>query len=357
MHFLLLAGAVAFGIFAFSGATEDARCRIGFNCNSSETRVDDRTTPERPRSEVNPRRRSNPRPERRRERTNRGQRNSEGEFITSHPELPALERISNRLDLRLIISREGTVRRRRSDNPLGLQPAPRSRINYSKLELDQRTIRKLQDVLAVLEPEFNKYPNNFFNEAEIRDIVFVRNLRLGNSARNMIPDHTTRRNRVLIDIDMALNLYQNSNRSAWYVYVSHIIHHEIFHILDHEFNRRYRRNNPWRELNHSYSVYREDDHDGYEEDEYNTSLDTSFRRFSERRGGIGFISNYARVNPIEDRADIFGYYMTEGYGSSNRFQGMRRSDPIINAKVTEMERFLDDNFPSWARRGENLLMI
>ena len=163
----------------------------------------------------------------------------------------------------------------------------------------------------------------------------------------MIPEITTSTLRLIIDIDIAPELYQHHNQAHWEAYIAHVFHHEIFHLLDFIYSLDYQSHSHWRELNHAHVPYRESEHDGYEARGKNTNLDTSFQQWNSRRGALGFISNYARVNPLEDRADIYGYFMMEDKGQSERFKRLVASDSIINEKVSELENFLRSNITSW----------
>lgn len=144
--------------------------------------------------------------------------------------------------------------------------------------------------LYILKKEFKKYPFDFFQKVELKQIVLLKNF--FRSEKPMEGLYTTS-NTIFLDF------YRKNNNV---LLQKHTIHHEIFHILDHHIEKVYpSEESLWSNFNKKSFNYNDKESHVYIR---NTSHQIN-------RGQKGFITPYSMTSIKEDKAEIFACLMIE----------------------------------------------
>lgn len=125
---------------------------------------------------------------------------------------------------------------------------------------------RLKLMLNMIQEEFEKYPENFFNTFRIKEITLVKGLAVKSDIfqkkvhnRYLVPDVMSRGSRLYISIyESDFCEFEDCKDSSKLVkedYIRDTLHHEIFHLMDPVLNKAYPRDSIWEEFNieHSYN--------------------------------------------------------------------------------------------------------
>jgi len=179
--------------------------------------------------------------------------------------------------------------------------------------------------LEVLKEELLKYPPGFLHNAGVRKVYLVRGS----------PDHC---------------YYHGATRSFTIgcgvrhdpVWQRHCIHHEIWHAVDMlGAPLQVKRFMKWHELNEPGVKYVGE-----------SGFDRS-RAGSLNHPQKGFVSSYAMVDPLEDRAEVFAAIMV--VQERMMLDRWMCSDEVLKRKVAEIHAYvteLDEHFWEWAVPGD-----
>jgi len=164
----------------------------------------------------------------------------------------------------------------------------RNVVTYDLIEPERNQYYK-----DLIKSEMKRYPDGFFVKQNLKTISIVQNLDVAGKGRlggTYIYDH----NIIFININ-----YMSDD------YFIRALHHEIQHLVDYRyFDRYFIEWAQWRELFEA----------------------------SDKSTHSGFISDYARLNPKEDRAEVFGHYMGLER-TKNNFLQKAKNDEIFYQKA------------------------
>ena len=188
---------------------------------------------------------------------------------------------------------------------------------YDLLELKYR-----KHFLEIVMTEMERYPEDFFERINLGKIAVVRNLSLpGNSqdARMMVGGFATG---YMFFINAGCNYCDDPDDDHNNDFTKYSFHHELTHHVEFNFWARNNRHllEPWNAL--------------WDASDRTGQFDSSTR---------GFITDYARTNQLEDRAEIMGYFM--GAETENElFYEKARNDEIFYQKAIVLFTLLKETF-------------
>ena len=156
---------------------------------------------------------------------------------------------------------------------------------------------------------FDRYNDNFFKKIKLKYIVLCSELEIaGIPALGFAnPEMKT------------LILNTNSNNLNFI----RVLHHEVFHIIEHNFND-YFSNNSWSDLNTKEFKY--------------SACSTCSNKYSLEKiyNSKGFVSEYAKSTISEDMAETFSFMMS----NNNLILDMVNKDEILNKKVKKIKNIV-----------------
>ena len=156
---------------------------------------------------------------------------------------------------------------------------------------------------------FDSYNDDFFRKIKLKYIVLCSDLKIaGIPALGFAnPEMKT----------LILNI--NTNNSNF----ERVLHHEIFHIIEHNFNK-YFSNISWNNLNSKEFKY--------------SACSTCSNNYSLEKiyNSEGFISEYAKSTISEDMAETFSFMMSD----NNLILDMIGKDEILNKKVRTIKNIV-----------------
>jgi hypothetical protein len=187
--------------------------------------------------------------------------------------------------------------------------------------------REVAAYVDVLIPEFCIYPPNALGLCNVRRVVFCKNLTVGGT--NVVGTSDVASGTLYFDVGRGGGAYER-----------HVIHREMFHMIDQAQGFEANRDDRWSSLNNESFKYGSDDR---KERDWGSSILMN--------GGYqGFLTHYATVAVRMDKAEVFACLIRyEGL-----FKWRVRSDSIVRAKVALLKERLfqfcpefDDAF--WTR--------
>jgi hypothetical protein len=163
--------------------------------------------------------------------------------------------------------------------------------------------------------EFGKYPTDFIKASKLKRVLFVQGLAVGQQKRAAFPE--TRGEDLLFDVTAVHNER----------YARHVVHHELYHMLEDDWNgSAYYKDPNWSLLNEAEFQY------GAGGAAYQTG---SVWEFNHPK--TGFINIYATSGLEEDKAEIWAVmFVSENW---KMIEPMLASDPVLRAKVSYMREF------------------
>jgi hypothetical protein len=178
----------------------------------------------------------------------------------------------------------------------------------------------LNAYLMLLKEEYQKYPSSFMKAIGLKQILLVKKLSYRGQLRAAIPD--------MYNEKLYFSIDSLSDRPRDVLYVRHIIHHEIYHMLEEQvYGTPYYQDPAWQKLNDPKFKYGAGG-------KYYRSRE-SLAKLAKTNPYQGFVSNYAMSGIEEDKAEVYGYLMTvQGRKILNNKQA---KDPILRAKVKKLK--------------------
>ena len=156
---------------------------------------------------------------------------------------------------------------------------------------------------------FDSYNNDFFRKIKLKYVVLCSDLKIAEipALGFANPEMKT----------LILNI--NTNNSNF----ERVLHHEIFHIIEHNFNK-YFSNISWNNLNSKEFKY--------------SACSTCSNNYSLEKiyNSEGFISEYAKSTISEDMAETFSFMMSD----NNLILDMIGKDEILNKKVRTIKNIV-----------------
>ncbi|HRE65364.1 MAG TPA: putative zinc-binding metallopeptidase [Cyclobacteriaceae bacterium] len=193
-----------------------------------------------------------------------------------------LERIQSRYDLQLYVQQKTS----------GISIADtvkRGYLSYHLIDTGLTTSRN--KLLQIFAEEWEKYPEDFIRQSNLKSIVFVSTLAVNGQNRYAMPD--ARFGRLYFDVAF---VNRNSDR-----YLRHSIHHEFHHLVQYKaFNDFYYKDPSWISFNKKNFKYGSGGASAYAKPNYSRKIHPE----------KGFVTGYATYGVEEDMAELFGYAMT-----------------------------------------------
>lgn len=176
---------------------------------------------------------------------------------------------------------------------------------------------KLAKYVSLFYMEFNRYPQDFIKNVDLRKVAFVKNLSVGGQYRAAEADST---NEVLF-YDVHIGSYNET-------YQKGVIHHEFYHMIEEEINGDpYYQDPVWASFNDPNFKYGSGGTSAYDDSGYENKVLEA-----------GFISVYSTYALEEDKAEIFANLMMPKL--AEEMYSKTTNDPILAKKVDYMKDFL-----------------
>lgn len=190
-------------------------------------------------------------------------------------------------------------------------------VTFKKVSPKDRDKRDFMGYLAILSKELNKYPVDFIKNIDLKTIALVHNLKFAGQLRAAVPDFV---NEILY-----LDVFYGSHRLT---YRRHVIHHELYHMIEEELNGNvYYKDPKWNKLNPWM---------------FNYGLGGKYNRGTNMypliHPQVGFINRYSMTALEEDKAEIFAALLIPS--EYKKITKWAKEDEIIKAKIAYMKRFL-----------------
>lgn len=168
------------------------------------------------------------------------------------------------------------------------------------------------------------YPSGALKKSGMETIKFVKDLR----AKDVEGNYTTRSASPFPQYKMMI--YADNDDIGCLAGIEMRMHHELFHLLEGTVLKSMSLNpKEWNDLNPKDFSYGKGGYAAYGVE--------GFKNLQHPRKG--FATEYSYFGPEEDRSDIFGLMMTEGY--STRIKGWASIDPELKKKMEYIKKFME----------------
>ena len=182
---------------------------------------------------------------------------------------------------------------------------------YGAISASDADLYDVIDYCELLAEELKLYPPDLFRRCNLRQIVLCRDLVFDGGKRAALPDFEHR----VLYLDV---LRGRDDRE----YQRHVIHHELFHVIDEQDDRELYSDPRWSGLNAKTFQYGGGGATMQADGAYGDLSDIP-----------GFLTKYATTGVEEDKAEVFSYMMIS-YGV---VQKRATTDRVIRAKFSEMK--------------------
>lgn len=173
---------------------------------------------------------------------------------------------------------------------------------------------RLQRLLSVVLPGLERYPQPFFANVRLKNIVLVKELAVGGQRRLAMP---------MAETD-GVAYADNNAKTLCPAGMEMRVHHEFYHFIDHrEYNDYYHPDPAWLAMNPAGLQYGKGGASFYGK---------NLQDLGHVREGL--VSMYSGYGQEEDKAETFGWMMTPDYAA--RLDLFAMSDPHLAAKVKHM---------------------
>lgn len=188
-------------------------------------------------------------------------------------------------------------------------------LTFTEQASDRQRLTRLLDAIL---PAFTRYPSNFFQNMQVRDIVLVKDFHVGGQFRLAMPAPES----------YSLVYADNGHPQLCMAGMEMRTHHEFYHLIEHRlFKDFYFRDPAWLALNPAETHYGQGGA---------TAYGKQFQNLGHPRAGM--VSLYAGYGSEEDKAEVFGWMMTPGY--AERLQDWGKQDGSLAAKLSWMQGLL-----------------
>ena len=187
-------------------------------------------------------------------------------------------------------------------------------------------------IVNIIQSQISIYPISFLKKSGLKYIMICDNILINNGSRpeGLAPSHYDQSPGVFF---LSLKKIKKQIDSGQIDIVKHIFHHEFYHIIDSKLTKAVV-DEEWVKINKNpYS---------------NKNLKADFSDVLKNQKG--FISNYAKNNEFEDKAEIFAYLITK----HQKTKKILAKDPILFEKAKLMIKrmkslSMDINQQFWSR--------
>lgn len=177
-------------------------------------------------------------------------------------------------------------------------------------------LARLRTLSKILIPSLEKYSPYFFQRVRLKNIVIVKDLVVARQLRKAMPHPSS-----------SSLYYGDNNDLECLPGMEARVHHELYHFVEERINgSMYFQDKFWLNLNPLDFHY---GHGG--KSVYN--LNVPFQNLGHPQEG--FVSNYALTAIEEDKAEVFGWWMTKGY--SERLLLWTAQDSILAQKARYLQ--------------------
>jgi hypothetical protein len=168
------------------------------------------------------------------------------------------------------------------------------------------------------------YPSELFAKVDLKIIYLAKDLNVGGQLRKAMPDPEGR-SLVYADND---DLLCDSGMSLR-------VHHEFYHYIESRITgSMFNHDASWTKLNPPDFIYGKGGSTAY-------NAPGGFKNTGHVKDG--FISRYSELAEEEDKAETFGWMMTQGYGP--QMEGWAKTDPVLKQKRDWMIQFFQKITP------------
>ncbi|GEM_PF-2066125 len=165
--------------------------------------------------------------------------------------------------------------------------------------------------------EFKKYPLSFISKIKLGSVVIVKNLSINGQIRQALPDYF--KESLVLNFDVPR--YDK-------VYIRHLIHHELYHMIEQEFNRdAYWKDPNWDRLNSKQFRYGSGGINA-----------RSSNMFPLSHPQKGFVNLYSMSGLEEDKAEIYACLFIAS--ERKKIMEWAKTDPFLLSKIRYMKSFL-----------------
>ncbi len=178
--------------------------------------------------------------------------------------------------------------------------------------------------LKLFQKEFNKYPVKFIHNIKLKGVIFVKDLSISGQRRAAVPDYYVE------------YLYYDFERGAHNaIYQQHVIHHELYHMVEQEKNGSgYYKDPNWAKLNSP---------------DFQYGKGGRFMRggnaYTYNHPQPGFVNLYSTSGLEEDKAEIFAtLFIPSEYKMAEKW--IAEGDNRLATKINYMKQFLQTIDPS-----------
>ncbi|MFZ5554999.1 MAG: hypothetical protein ACOZCO_17950 [Bacteroidota bacterium] len=181
----------------------------------------------------------------------------------------------------------------------------------------------LKNFLTLMQNEFGKYPENYFEKINIQYVVVGRDMRYGSQKRAAIPDPYLQT--VYYEIDPSYEDY----------YYIHVLHHELHHCTEYAvWKNMFYPWQDWMSKNKKKFTYGKGGASTYEGD--NVYIDW----YSFTHPQKGFVNLYSTTGQEEDRCEMVALIMSDV--EREHLIRLKKKDRIIRKKMKLILKLLDE---------------
>ena len=177
---------------------------------------------------------------------------------------------------------------------------------------------RLLTFLKIFREEFDKYPQDFIARTKLKQVAFVKELSFLGQRRSAVPDYLRE-----------ILYYDYAKASLNSVYQRHVIHHELYHMIEEEINGNvYWKDPEWMKFNKKNFKYGKGGHKVQNNNNMNNMVHPK----------KGFVNLYSMSGLEEDKAEIYASLLVEV--EHNKLLKWIKEDDILGKKVAYMKQFL-----------------
>lgn len=186
--------------------------------------------------------------------------------------------------------------------------------------LSEEDDNELEKYVPIFYEEFNKYPQDFIKNVDLREVAFVKNFSVDGQHRAAYPDDSQE----VLFYDIYFGNYDTD-------YQKEVIHHEFYHMIEEEINGdAYYKDPIWASFNDPNFKYGSGGVLAYDDPEYANAVPED-----------GFISVYSTYGLEEDKAEVFANLMVPEL--AKEMYSKAANDPALDKKVKYMKDFISEH--------------
>ena len=189
-------------------------------------------------------------------------------------------------------------------------------VGIDSINCEKPIEKDLDNKIIISNKNFKRYSVFFLNEINLKYIVFCDKLKISQISANGFANPEMR----------TIVLNTSTDKKIF----NRILHHEIFHIIQHNHKKKFNEKE-WNNFNKSNFLY----------SNCNTCKESSNLKLLKSTNG--FFTDYSKYSASEDMAETFSFIMTE----NNMVKELLKNDEILRKKVNFIKKNIfkiDKNF-------------